>query len=60
MTSIVDLALQNPVTSSGGTPRTLYVPSYGTMQAATAAGFPTPLSPGTCSSSRRDLTLPYS
>ncbi|MET9594180.1 ABC transporter permease [Streptomyces sp. NPDC006516] len=40
MTSIVDLALQNPVMSSGaGNSITRYLPSYGAMQAATAAGF---------------------
>ncbi|MFF9040767.1 ABC transporter permease [Streptomyces sp. NPDC014892] len=42
MTSIIDLALQNPVMSSGadsGLVRLL--PSYGAMQTATAAGFST-------------------
>ncbi|MFF6981995.1 hypothetical protein ACFZAV_30870 [Streptomyces sp. NPDC008343] len=40
MISSVDLALQNPVTSSeSDTPITRYLPSYGAMQAATAAGF---------------------
>ncbi|MGY0067576.1 ABC transporter permease [Streptomyces sp. QTS137] len=42
MTSIIDLALQNPVTSSGAdTPLMRYLPSYGAMQAGTAAGFST-------------------
>ncbi|GAA3883861.1 hypothetical protein GCM10023084_40940 [Streptomyces lacrimifluminis] len=42
MTSIIDLALQNPVTSSGAdNPLTRYLPSYGAMQASTAAGFST-------------------
>lgn len=42
MTSIIDLALQNPVTSSGAdTPVVRYLPSYGAMQAGTAAGFST-------------------
>ncbi|WAU82669.1 ABC transporter permease [Streptomyces sp. Qhu-G9] len=42
MTSIVDLGLQNPVTSSGANhPLTRYLPSYGSMQASTAAGFST-------------------
>nr|WP_215457902.1 MULTISPECIES: ABC transporter permease [unclassified Streptomyces] len=40
MTSIVDLLLQNPITSSGaGSSITRFLPSYGAMQAATAAGF---------------------
>jgi hypothetical protein len=40
MTSIIDLALQNPITSSGAdTPLMRYLPSYGAMQASTAAGF---------------------
>ncbi|WP_069739830.1 ABC transporter permease [Streptomyces sp. EN27] len=40
MTSIIDLALQNPITSSGAdTPIMRYLPSYGAMQASTAAGF---------------------
>ncbi|MCX4588604.1 ABC transporter permease [Streptomyces sp. NBC_01549] len=40
MTSIVDLLLQNPITSSGaGSTITRFLPSYGAMQAATAAGF---------------------
>ncbi|MFE7044275.1 ABC transporter permease [Streptomyces atratus] len=42
MTSIVDLLLQNPITSSGaGSTITRFLPSYGAMQAATAAGFST-------------------
>ncbi|MEW2120639.1 ABC transporter permease [Streptomyces sp. NPDC005474] len=40
MTSIIDLGLQNPITSSGAdSPITRYLPSYGAMQASTAAGF---------------------
>jgi len=42
MTSVIDLALQNPLYSSssnGGIVR--YLPSYGAMQAATGAGFST-------------------
>ncbi|MCQ8187040.1 ABC transporter permease [Streptomyces rugosispiralis] len=42
MTSVIDLALQNPLYSSssdGGVVR--YLPSYGAMQAATGAGFST-------------------
>ncbi len=40
MTSIIDLALQNPITSSGAdNPIMRYLPSYGAMQASTAAGF---------------------
>ncbi|MDX3537538.1 ABC transporter permease [Streptomyces sp. MB09-01] len=40
MTSIVDLLLQNPIMSSGaGSSITRFLPSYGAMQAATAAGF---------------------
>ncbi|MEU7664133.1 hypothetical protein [Streptomyces lincolnensis] len=42
MTSIIDLALQNPVTSSGAdNPVMRYLPSYGAMQVSTAAGFST-------------------
>lgn len=42
MTSIIDLALQNPVTNSGAdNPVMRYLPSYGAMQASTAAGFST-------------------
>ncbi|MFD5037142.1 ABC transporter permease [Streptomyces sp. NPDC058377] len=47
MTSIIDLALQNPVMSAGAdNPVMRYLPSYGAMQASTAAGFsvtPVPL-----------------
>ncbi|MEU9369269.1 ABC transporter permease [Streptomyces avermitilis] len=51
MTSIIDLALQNPVMSSGAnTPVTRYLPSYGAMQAGVAAGFSTSASP-------RDLAI---
>ncbi|MFF5477978.1 ABC transporter permease [Streptomyces sp. NPDC012935] len=40
MTSIIDLALQNPVMSSGANDSVVrYLPSYGAVQAATAAGF---------------------
>ncbi|WP_156756114.1 ABC transporter permease [Actinokineospora pegani] len=40
MTSIIDLALQNPILSSGAdNPIISYLPTYGAMQAATAAGF---------------------
>lgn len=40
MTSVVDLALQNPITSSSANSAiTHYLPSYGAMQAATAAAF---------------------
>lgn len=47
MTSIIDLALQNPVTSSGAdSPGLRLLPSYGAMQAATAAGFSTEAVPG--------------
>jgi hypothetical protein len=47
MTSIIDLALQNPVTSSGAdSPGLRLLPSYGAMQAATAAGFSTRAVPG--------------
>jgi hypothetical protein len=47
MTSIIDLALQNPVTSSGADSAGLrLLPSYGGMQAATAAGFSTRAVPG--------------
>ncbi|MCX5338309.1 MULTISPECIES: ABC transporter permease [unclassified Streptomyces] len=42
MTSIIDLGLQNPITSSGtDNPVMRYLPSYGAMQASTAAGFST-------------------
>ncbi|MGW3465253.1 ABC transporter permease, partial [Streptomyces olivaceoviridis] len=45
MTSVVDIALQNPVVSAGaGNPLTRLLPTYGSVQAATAAGFsPTPV-----------------
>ncbi|MEU7567088.1 ABC transporter permease [Streptomyces fradiae] len=47
MTSIIDLALQNPISSSGAdSPITRFLPSYGAMQAATAAGFSTSPVPG--------------
>jgi hypothetical protein len=47
MTSIIDLALQNPITSSGAdNPVMRYLPSYGAMQASTAAGFSTTPVPG--------------
>lgn len=40
MTSVVDVALQNPVISSGAdNPLTRLLPTYGAVQAATAAGF---------------------
>lgn len=40
MTSIIDLALQNPISSAGAdSPVLRLLPSYGAMQAATAAGF---------------------
>lgn len=42
MTSIIDLALQNPIVSSGAdNPIMRFLPSYGAMQASTAAGFST-------------------
>jgi hypothetical protein len=47
MTSIIDLGLQNPITSSGSeSPVTRFLPSYGAMQASTAAGFSTADVPG--------------
>lgn len=47
MTSVIDLALQNPITSSGAdNPITRFLPSYGAMQAGTAAGFSTSPVPG--------------
>jgi len=47
MTSIIDLVLQNPIMSSGSdNPVTRYLPSYGAMQAGTAAGFSTSPVPG--------------
>jgi hypothetical protein len=44
MTSVIDVGLQNPVLSSGAdSSLTRFLPTYGTVQAATAAGFsPTP------------------
>ncbi|CAL9490706.1 ABC transporter permease [Streptomyces sp. R1] len=42
MTSVIDLALQNPISSSGAdSPVMRFLPSYGAMQASTAAGFST-------------------
>lgn len=47
MTSILDLALQNPIISSGADNAIIsYLPTYGAMQAATAAGFSTSAVPG--------------
>ncbi|MFD7657161.1 ABC transporter permease [Actinosynnema sp. NPDC059797] len=47
MTSIIDLALQNPIVSSGSdNPVVRFLPSYGAMQAGTAAGFSTSPVPG--------------
>ncbi|WP_407110348.1 ABC transporter permease [Streptomyces sp. DSM 116494] len=47
MTSIIDLALQNPISSSGAdSPILRLLPSYGAMQASTAAGFSTNPVPG--------------
>jgi hypothetical protein len=47
MTSIIDLALQNPIVSSGADNLIIsYLPTYGAMQAATAAGFSTSPVPG--------------
>jgi hypothetical protein len=47
MTGIIDLALQNPITSSGAdNPVMRYLPSYGAMQTSTAAGFSTSPVPG--------------
>ncbi|MDG9702523.1 ABC transporter permease [Streptomyces sp. DH37] len=47
MTSIIDLALQNPISSSGAdNPLIRHLPSYGAMQASTAAGFSTTPVPG--------------
>ncbi|MET8566182.1 ABC transporter permease [Streptomyces flaveolus] len=45
MTSVIDLALQNPLYSSSSDSGVVrFLPSYGAMQAATGAGFsPTPL-----------------
>ncbi|MFF3752480.1 ABC transporter permease [Streptomyces sp. NPDC002018] len=45
MISVVDLALQNPLASSGAdSDMVRWLPSYGAMQAATAAGFSTSVS----------------
>ncbi|MFF8282387.1 ABC transporter permease [Streptomyces albus] len=42
MTSVIDVALQNPMVSSGAdSPLTRLLPTYGSVQAATAAGFST-------------------
>lgn len=42
MTSVIDVALQNPLANSGtGSPFVRLLPSWGTMQAATGAGFST-------------------
>ncbi|WP_399211345.1 hypothetical protein [Streptomyces sp. SLBN-31] len=47
MTSIIDLALQNPIMSCGADNAVVrYLPSYGAMQASTAAGFSTSPVPG--------------
>lgn len=47
MTSLIDLSLQNPISSSGSdSPLTRFLPSYGAMQASTAAGFSTTSVPG--------------
>ncbi|MEU8687493.1 ABC transporter permease [Streptomyces sp. NPDC048665] len=46
MTSVVDVALQNPMASSGAnSPFIRLLPSYGAMQTATAAGFSTIATP---------------
>lgn len=40
MTSVLDITLQNPIVSSGAnSPAICYLPSYGAVQTATAAGF---------------------
>ncbi|MEU5507594.1 ABC transporter permease [Streptomyces fungicidicus] len=42
MTSVIDVALQNPMVSAGaGNPLTRLLPTYGSVQAATAAAFST-------------------
>ncbi|WP_433920196.1 ABC transporter permease [Streptomyces canus] len=47
MTSVVDIALQNPISSSSADSAiTHYLPSYGAMQAATAAAFSGTSAPG--------------
>ncbi|MEV7159083.1 ABC transporter permease [Streptomyces misionensis] len=46
MTSVIDVALQNPMVSSGAdNPLTRLLPTYGSVQAATAAGFSTTSAP---------------
>jgi hypothetical protein len=63
MTSIVDLALQNPVTSSeADTPITRPLPALLRRHAGGHRRrlFPHRCPPGTCSSSRRSLPLPLS
>ncbi len=46
MTSVIDVGLQNPVLSSGAdSSLTRLLPTYGTVQAATAAGFSTTPAP---------------
>jgi hypothetical protein len=53
MTSIVDVGLQNPLASGGtGSAAVQFLPTYGTMQAATAAGFTHEWLPG-------DLTVQF-
>ncbi|WP_055495764.1 hypothetical protein [Streptomyces sp. TP-A0356] len=39
MTSVVDVGLQSPLASGGNSTAVDFLPTYGTMQAATAAGF---------------------
>ncbi|MGW2461982.1 ABC transporter permease [Streptomyces sp. NPDC004457] len=47
MTSLVDVGLQSPLASGGtGSAAVRLLPTYGTMQAATAAGFTRTLPPG--------------
>ncbi|MEU0249729.1 ABC transporter permease [Streptomyces sp. NPDC006235] len=42
MTSVIDVTLQNPVISAGAdSPLTRWLPTYGSVQASTAAGFST-------------------
>jgi hypothetical protein len=46
MTSVIDVALQNPIVSSGAdNPLTHLLPTYGSVQAATTAGFSTTSAP---------------
>ncbi|GAA1320666.1 hypothetical protein GCM10009647_053250 [Streptomyces sanglieri] len=46
MTSVIDVALQNPISSSGAnSPLMQLLPSYGTVQTATTAGFSTAAAP---------------